>query len=362
MADIQGTEAVDTLRANGLDQRLIGRGGNDTLVGGLYQRGTVMIGGTGSDTYTVEAGLMDTVIILENGNDPADRWVDKPINVSINQIVQIDGRHLLMNEAATGRSVLFLDWQTPENIIEHWDLLVGTTVQSMSFTQFRSAILSSAAYIGDVRMEVLGTAYATALRAEIDGHYAVANAATTPVRDVARQMLMNGSVVTPETADGSFGLQWKVTGRAADDIVVGTSGNDLINAIEGSDAVDGAAGNDIIDGGAGSNFLTGSQGQDRFFVDGRGSNGAQARTVWSTITDLDRASSEQVTVWGWQDGTSRIVQTTTGGATGYQGVTWHLDLTGDGTIDASVTLTGLSASQVAVTYGVVDGNGYMLIG
>lgn len=362
MNDIQGTENADTLRASGVEQRLVGRAGNDTLVGGLYQRGSVLIGGTGSDTYTVEAGLMDTVIILENGNDPNDRWVDKPIGVSINQIVQIDSRHLLMNEASTGRSVLFLDWQKPENIIEHWDLLVGTTIQSMSFTEFRTAILSSSSYMGDLRMEVLGSAYATTLRAEIDGHYAVANAAVSPVRDATHQMLMNGSVVTPETADGTFGLQWKITGRTTDDIVVGTSGNDLINAIEGSDAIDGAAGNDIIDGGVGSNFLTGGQGQDRFFVDGRGSNGAQARIVWSTIADFDRGSGEQVTVWGWQDGTSRIVQTTTAGATGYQGVTWHVDLTGDGTIDASVTLTGLSASQVAVTYGVVEGNGYMLIG
>lgn len=365
MADIQGTENADNLRPNGSDQRLVGRGGADTLTGGNYQRGTVLIGGTGSDTYSVVPGLYDTVFVLENGNDPADNWIDQPLSISLDQFAQIDGRHLLLNESQTGRSILFIDWQRPENIIELWQLLgPGGTRQWFTFDEFRAAILSSPAYIGNISMDALGTAYATAVRAEIDSHYAVANAANNPgpTRDIVRQMMINGAVVTPEAADGSFGLQWQVNGRSVGDTIEGTSGNDLINALDGNDAVEGGAGNDIIDGGTGSNFIGGGQGADRFFVDGRAANAGAGTVVWSTITDFDRSGGEQVTVWGWREGTSRIVETTVAGATGYQGATWHLDLTGDGTIDASVTLAGISSGQVAISFGIVDSNGYMLIG
>ncbi|HYC05493.1 MAG TPA: hypothetical protein VED40_19535 [Azospirillaceae bacterium] len=173
--NIMGDAGNNTLRPTGADQRLLGGAGNDRLEAGGFFRGTILIGGTGNDTYTVNPGLLDTAFVLENGNDPADRWVDQPINVPVNQIVEVDGRHLLLNDAFTGRSVLFIDWTRPENVIEFWDaLLEGGVRRTFTFTEFRDAIRSSPAYAGSVSLDTLGSAYAAGVRAEIASHYAAA--------------------------------------------------------------------------------------------------------------------------------------------------------------------------------------------
>jgi len=361
MTDLYGTASGERLSVQEDYQRVLGRGGNDTLIGGLYRSGNVLIGGVGSDSYMIEGGLDDTLIVLENGYDPLDNFYI-PANLTINQALQVDGRHLLLNEVQTGRSILLLDWQRPENIIEMWQIQgSGNTHTWLTFDEFRSTVLTSRYYLGDYPLEIFGTAYATGLRREIDSHYAAAELAVTGERDPAYHMLVNGAIVTPFAADGSFGLEWQIAGRAEADVMLGTSGNDFINALAGNDGVDGAAGDDIIDGGSGSNFLSGGDGFDRFFVDGRGSNAATGQTVWSTVTDFSRAAGEDVTIWGWQEGTSRVLLTQIDGADGYQGATWHLDLTGDGAIDASVTLTGLTADQLTVSFGIVEGNGYLLL-
>jgi Ca2+-binding RTX toxin-like protein len=123
-------------------------------------------------------------------------------------------------------------------------------------------------------------------------------------------------------------------------VVIGTQYNDFINVAGGVDAVNAGAGNDVIDGGIESNFLTGGAGTDIFFSDGRG-----GVTTWSTITDWQ--AGEQLSVWGWTSGTSKIIAWVQDGAEGYKGLTMHADLNGDGTIDTSVTFTGIvSQSQL----------------
>ena len=59
------------------------------------------------------------------------------------------------------------------------------------------------------------------------------------------------------------------------------------------------AGTISLMGERGSNFLTGGEGQDTFYVDGRG-----GANTWSTITDL--ISADTVRLWGWQDGISQL--------------------------------------------------------
>jgi serralysin len=113
------------------------------------------------------------------------------------------------------------------------------------------------------------------------------------------------------------------------------------------DAVNGGGGNDVIDGGLGSNFITGGAGIDKFFVDGRG---AATSNAWSTITDF--SAGEQLTIWGYQPGVSRLLWVATSGVQGYTGATLHGDLDGNGVIDTSVTFTGLSQAQLPMpSYG-----------
>jgi Ca2+-binding RTX toxin-like protein len=167
-------------------------------------------------------------------------------------------------------------------------------------------------------------------------------------------MLRNGISVMPErytgpaTAAGGAAIHFQYIGDSTGEVVIGTAYNDFINVAGGVDAVNAGAGNDVIDGGTDSNFLTGGAGIDIFFSDGRG-----GVTTWSTITDWQ--AGEQLSVWGWHPGTSRIVEWTQAGAAGYEGLTMHADLNGDGTIDTSVTFTGITSQSQLPTPLEFDG-------
>lgn len=128
-------------------------------------------------------------------------------------------------------------------------------------------------------------------------------------------------------------LDWQFIGTGAGENLAGSGGNDFINAAGGDDAVNGGAGDDVLDGGTGSNFLQGGPGNDIFFVDGRG-----GQTSWSTIVDFE--PGEQVSIWGWQPGTSRLHWQEGAGAAGFTGATLFADLDGDGGTDVAVTFAG----------------------
>jgi serralysin len=134
-------------------------------------------------------------------------------------------------------------------------------------------------------------------------------------------------------------LRKAVFGSQSGEIYGGTALADQINAFGGDDAVNGNAGNDVIDGGTGSNFLSGGTGWDTFFLDGRGGT-----VTWGTITDWE--AGEHLSVWGYRPGTSNITWVENSGAAGFQGVTMHADLDGNGLIDTSATWTGLTYANL----------------
>jgi len=142
-------------------------------------------------------------------------------------------------------------------------------------------------------------------------------------------------------------LEYQLFGDVQDDVVTGSIFNDFLNLLGGDDAADGGDGQDIIDGGTGSNFLTGGRDADTFYIDGRGA-APDAPSTWSTVTDFNAADGDTVNIWGWVEGTSQLLSTKLegengSGATGFEGFTHHYDLDGDGTIDTSITFTGLAA-------------------
>ncbi|WP_353862031.1 M10 family metallopeptidase C-terminal domain-containing protein [Azospirillum formosense] len=149
-------------------------------------------------------------------------------------------------------------------------------------------------------------------------------------------------------------LQWQWIGTDDSEAVNGGAGNDFFSGHGGNDAIDGGAGNDVIDGGTGSNFLTGGAGNDIFFLDGR-----SGEPVWSTVTDLE--AGEQVTIWGWKAGVSTLSWSEMEGAAGFQGATAHIDLNGDGAVDASLTLSGQSQAALTTTTGQVGGVDYLSV-
>jgi hypothetical protein len=133
-------------------------------------------------------------------------------------------------------------------------------------------------------------------------------------------------------------VQRELLGTAGGEAVGGTTANDFVNALGGDDAVSAGNGADVVDSGLGSNFLTGGADGDVYFLDGRG-----GVTTWSTITDW--GAGEQLSVWGYRPGISRITWVASDGVEGFKGLTMHGDLNGDGTIETSVTWTGLGSQD-----------------
>jgi len=175
---------------------------------------------------------------------------------------------------------------------------------------------------------------------------------------------VNSYILPDVFSSGNAGLDalydYQFFGDTGGNILVASDKNDFINGFGGDDAINTGAGNDIIDGGLGSNFLTGGSGNDTFFSDGREvGNGA---ITWSTVTDFT-AGTNSVNIWGYIDGTSTYEWYADAGATGWTGATLHADLDGNGTIDTSMTFTGLNVSEMNAPQGLeVGGNGYLLIG
>ena len=147
-------------------------------------------------------------------------------------------------------------------------------------------------------------------------------------------------------------LKWAFMGDSRNEVIGGSDDNDFINLLGGDDAAHGGAGDDVLDGGSGSNFLTGGAGNDTFFVDGR-----TGEPVWSTIVDLEQG--EWATMWGFNPGTSTLTWEEMGGADGFKGATAHVDIDGNGSIDASMTFTGKSVGAMSFTTGSSDGQNYI---
>jgi len=134
-------------------------------------------------------------------------------------------------------------------------------------------------------------------------------------------------------------LQRQLFGTSANEVFGGTTSNDFMNLFAGDDAANAGAGDDVVDGGLGSNFLSGGAGRDIFFSDGRGGG-----ITWTTITDWE--AGEQLSVWGWRPGVSRISWAASDGVGDFKGVTMRGDLDGDGTADTIVTWSGKTEADL----------------
>lgn len=163
-------------------------------------------------------------------------------------------------------------------------------------------------------------------------------------------------IIHPDIYTGAVSfIEYEFLGDAQNNTLVGSDHNDFINLLLGDDAAEGGLGDDVLDGGEGSNFLTGGGGDDTFFLDGRG-----GQVTWSTVADF---SGDEVNIWGWEAGISRILLTeNNAGADGYEGATFHYDLNDDGHIDISLTFSGLSIDEVPKSAPhTVASNGYLAI-
>jgi serralysin len=145
---------------------------------------------------------------------------------------------------------------------------------------------------------------------------------------------------------------------STDDLILNTaSPNVFLRTGAGDDAIQVASGRNVLDGGTGSNFLVGGTDTDTFFVDGRGEG-----VTWNTISGFH--AGDDATIWGWQDGVSKLSWADGQGAAGFQGATLHADLHGTGSVDDSITFSGFTVAQAmhfVIQTGTVEDNSYMHI-
>ena len=145
----------------------LGGQGNDKFsnqsIAGLVEEGggAWFVGGSGNDTYRA---TLDTItVVQEEGDSPDDQWFDvsgRP-NGSV-VAVEVDGRHLLLNETESGTNlssaILFVDWRDPENRIETWNLFSPESgYRSLSFSQFENAVEQSPVFLGYAPLESIPT-------------------------------------------------------------------------------------------------------------------------------------------------------------------------------------------------------------
>jgi len=137
--------------------------------------------------------------------------------------------------------------------------------------------------------------------------------------------------------------------------VVANAPNAFIRSGDGNDALVALSGNNVLDGGAGSNWLVGGSGQNTFFLDARNTG----PSTWSTVSNLKQG--DMVTLWN-VDANSVLSWSENEGADPGKGATLHIDALGDGRVNSSLTLAGLSVAQAQAIphgFGSIDGHSYL---
>ncbi|HEU5215768.1 MAG TPA: calcium-binding protein [Gaiellaceae bacterium] len=114
--------------------------------------------------------------------------------------------------------------------------------------------------------------------------------------DAVRVDQTTGAFAIPTTIDGGNGND-KLTGGAANDILVGGNGDDDLSGGAGTDTLRGDNGNDTIDGNVGNDLQFGGSGDDSFVWNpGEGSDTIEGQTGSDALLFNGAAVDEQVTL------------------------------------------------------------------
>lgn len=371
---IIGTARLDLLNGGSGDDVLSGEGGSDLLSGDNGK--DTLFGGPGADTLdpgfgddVIDGGAgMDVVKILRPRSDvsiikQADgsyliedtgSWLPLGLKTVRNvEIVELSDGQVFLGVEGTANADTLIGTSDPEamrgldgnDILEGLggdDLIDGGGGYDTAFFALGPDELTirTTAEIGTFRVSsILGNDTLTGIEAIVtnDGaiDFGVSASGMFRMSRGGDNFLLTG---TAYSGPVSY-LKRQLIGSGDTEVLGGTTANDFFNLLGGDDAANAAGGADVLDGGTGSNFLTGGAGNDVFFLDGRGGT-----VTWSTITDW--GPGEQLSVWGWQPGISRASWLDSAGARGFEGVTMHGDLNGDGLIDTSVTWSGLTRANL----------------
>ena len=279
MAIFNGTNNSDVFTGTSGDDQAYGFDGNDFLSGG-----------TGNDT--IDGGADNDYLDGESGND-----------------IIYGGTGNDYIEGKTGNDILFGDAGADDLIGGDGNDILdgGSGVDDVTFTAGKNEVTIRHLKTGGILVNGPDGSD-TLLNIEnmyfADGVYSTSNFISS--RPVPTYTVGAGTS-TPSIYTGPVTfLEYEYLGNSSSEIVTASSGNDFLNLLAGDDAANGGLGDDVLDGGIGSNFLTGGGGNDTFFLDGRGGT-----TTWSTVTDFSPqnliAGGDDINIWGWNIGTSKLL-------------------------------------------------------
>ena len=311
-----GDAQANTLIGNATDNTLDGRGGADSMVGGL-----------GNDTYFVDSTADTTIEAIAEGTDrvvSTTTW-QLAANIEILELsgsLAIDGtgneldNSLLGNEQSNslfggdGQDTLvgnggadYLDGQAGLNT------LIGGTGNDTYVINGEDDVIDEQGGAGDVDTVLANASFALSAGLE--------------------NLIMSGS--------GDF-VGW---GNLLDNSLIGNSGNNNLIGYSGNDTLDGQAGNDTMAGGAGN---------DVYFVDSltdiitenlnQGTDEVRSSVTWTLANNFERLF---LTGAGAIHGTGNSLDNTLVGndqANTLDGTSGNNSLFGNGGNDTLIALTG----------------------
>jgi Ca2+-binding RTX toxin-like protein len=333
--------------ADGLDDVIMGYGGNDKIFAG--EGNDDIYGGDGNDFVRAEAG--DDLIDGGDGNDVLDggEGVDTMIGGAGDDIFYIHDEGDVVIESAN----------------EGHDLVISTLSHTLdaAFEDLRLVEGSKAIdAIGNaLDNELTGNANANRINGGAGNDDMVGNAGDDTIKgDAGNDTLFgnDGNDLLEGGADNDH-----LWGGADNDILWGADGDDMLDGGTSDDRLAGGNGNDRLTGGAGADWLEGGAGDDTYMVEdaldtivelvGGGTDGVTA-TVSLTLS----ANVERLTLKGGDlDGTGNASDNLlygTGGANTLKGEAgndrmWGMD--GDDWLDGGIgndQLTGGNGNDVLI--------------
>ncbi len=341
---LTGGNGDDSLTGDVGSDYLNGGDGNDTLVGGLgndYLNGglgaDLLIGGAGTDSLS--GG---------NGNDTLDGGAGN------DYLNGGSGNDTFRYSAATdiaGDSIADLT---------HGDRLdlSGLGARFIGSGNFSGT--------GSAEIRYVGGGYVTTVLVDSNGD-GVADASLTISGDHAltEEVTGNGVLLTPnrqingtsgdDSLTGDVGND-SIDGGDGNDTLVGGLGNDYLNGGlgadlliggAGTDSLSGGNGDDTLDGGAGSDYLNGGSGNDTFRYSGvdNVTGDRIGDFSYGDRLDLSALNAQFIGTGSFTAGGTAQIRYTP--ASNYNWTTTvSVDVNGDGTADASLTLYGNITSLV----------------
>ncbi len=334
-----GNGANNTLTGNVAANLLSGLAGNDTLIGGEVNdtldggEGTdSMVGGLGDDVFVVDA-TTDRVSELAGGG--TDR-VEASITLTLASNIE--------NLTLTGTDAINGLGNTVANIITGntaANLLNGGSGNDTMYGSGGNDTLDGAAGSDSMGGGAGDDTYLVDV--PTDFAFEDADAGTDLVQSAAAWTLATNFENLLLT--GSIGVSG--TGNAVDNLITGNSRTNLLSGLDGNDTLRGEGGNDSLVGGAGNDVLTGGAGADAFVFNTL-SGGTDTITDFNGLNGVLRVG-DQMRFEGLLSGTFAYI-----GADGFAGIgnsqarvdggNVLVDSNGDGTVDITIGLTGLTSA------------------